>query len=65
MFRLGVHLGDLIVEGDEIYGDAVNIAAWLQEQASAGGFLVSRTVKEAVAGRVKATTSNGPLRHST
>src|SRR5262245_36760878 len=55
VFRLGVHLGDLIVEGDDIYGDAVNIAARLQEQASPGGIVVSRTVKEAVAGRVKAT----------
>jgi TolB-like protein len=43
------------VEGDDLYGDAVNITARLQEQAPAGGILVSRTVKEAVAGRMKAT----------
>jgi adenylate cyclase len=55
VFRIGIHLGDLIVEGDDLYGDAVNIAARLQEQAPAGGILVSRTVKEAVAGRMKAT----------
>jgi adenylate cyclase len=55
VFRMGLHLGDLIVEGDDLYGDAVNVAARLQEQAPAGGILVSRTVKEAVAGRVKAT----------
>ena len=50
VFRIGLHLGDLIVEGDDLYGDGVNIAARLQEQAPAGGILVSRTVKEAVAG---------------
>jgi len=55
VFRVGIHLGDLIVEGDDLYGDAVNIAARLQEQAPAGGILVSRIVKEAVAGRLKAT----------
>jgi adenylate cyclase len=55
VFRIGIHLGDLIVDGDDLYGDAVNIAARLQEQAPAGGILVSRTVKEAVAGRMKAT----------
>ena len=55
VFRIGLHLGDLIVDGDDLYGDAVNIAARLQEQAPAGGILVSRTVKEAVAGRMKAT----------
>jgi adenylate cyclase len=55
VFRIGIHLGDLIVEGDDLYGDAVNIVARLQEQAPAGGILVSRTAKEAVAGRMKAT----------
>ncbi len=55
VFRIGLHLGDVIVDGDDLYGDDVNIAARLQEQASAGGILVSRTVREAVAGRIKAT----------
>src|SRR5262245_55913570 len=43
VFRIGLHLGDLIVDGDDLYGDAINIAARLQEQAPAGGILVSRT----------------------
>ncbi|TXL75394.1 hypothetical protein FHP25_14225 [Vineibacter terrae] len=55
VFRIGLHLGDVIVDGDDLYGDDVNIAARLQEQAPAGGILVSRTVREAVAGRVKAS----------
>jgi TolB-like protein/class 3 adenylate cyclase len=55
VFRMGLHLGDLIVEGDDLYGDGVNVAARLEGEAPAGGILVSRTVHEAVTGRVKAT----------
>ena len=55
MFRIGLHLGDMIVEEDDLYGDGVNIAARLETEAPAGGILVSRTVHEAVAGRLKAT----------
>jgi adenylate cyclase len=55
VFRMGLHLGDLIVDGDDIYGEAVNIAARLEAEAPAGRILISRTVHEAVAGRVKAT----------
>jgi TolB-like protein/class 3 adenylate cyclase/Tfp pilus assembly protein PilF len=54
VFRIGVHLGDLIEDGNDVYGDAVNIAARLEAQAPPGGIVVSRTVHEAVAGRVKA-----------
>jgi len=55
IFRIGLHLGDMIVEGDDLYGDGVNIAARLETAAPAGGILVSRTVHEAVTGRLKAT----------
>ena len=55
VFRIGLHLGDMIVEGDDLYGDGVNIAARLETQAPAGGILVSRTVHEAVTGQLKAT----------
>ncbi len=55
VFRIGVHLGDLIVEDDDIYGDGVNIVVRLEGQAPPGGIVVSRTVHEAVAGRLKAT----------
>jgi adenylate cyclase len=54
-FRMGLHLGDLIVDGDDLYGDGVNIAARLEAEAPAGGILISRTVHEAVTGRLKAT----------
>ncbi len=53
-FRIGLHLGDLIVEDDDLFGDGVNVAARLEAEASPGGILISRTVQEAVAGRVKA-----------
>ncbi len=55
VFRIGLHLGDVIVEDDDLYGEGVNIAARLESQAPAGGILISRTVHEAVAGRLKAT----------
>lgn len=42
-FRIGVNLGDVIVEGDDLYGDGVNIAARLQTLAEPGGICVSGT----------------------
>jgi adenylate cyclase len=55
VFRIGLHLGDLIVDGDDLYGDGVNVAARLEGEAPAGGIVISRTVHEAVEGRLKAT----------
>ena len=53
-FRSGVHLGEVIVEDNDLYGDAVNIAVRLQGEAPPGGILISRAVREAVSGRIKA-----------
>src|SRR4029450_499913 len=50
---MGLHLGDLIVDGDDLYGDGVNVAARLEGEAPPGGILISRAVHEAVAGGVK------------
>ena len=43
VFRIGINLGDLVVEGDRIYGDGVNIAARLEAMADPGGICISRT----------------------
>ena len=47
-FRIGIHLGDVMVEGDDIFGDGVNIAARLQEIGEPGGICVSGTVHDSV-----------------
>ena len=44
--RIGINLGDVIVEGDDLYGDGVNIAARIEALADAGGVFVSNTVHE-------------------
>jgi len=48
MFRLGINLGDVIVEGDRIYGDGVNIAARLEGLAEPGGICISRTAYDQI-----------------
>jgi adenylate cyclase len=47
-FRIGINLGDVMVEGADIYGDGVNIAARLQELAEPGGILISGPVYDQV-----------------
>ena len=47
-FRIGVHLGDVIVEGANLFGDGVNIAARLQELAEPGGVVISASVYDQV-----------------
>ncbi|MGD9041546.1 MAG: tetratricopeptide repeat protein, partial [Desulfobacteraceae bacterium] len=47
-FRIGINLGDVIEEGERIYGDGVNIAARIEGMAEAGGICVSRTAYDSV-----------------
>jgi class 3 adenylate cyclase len=47
-FRIGVNLGDVMVEGEQIYGDGVNVAARLESLAQPGGICISSTVHEQV-----------------
>lgn len=48
-FRIGINVGDVIVEGDDIFGDGVNVAARLEALAEPGQICVSATVREHVA----------------
>src|SRR5262249_15390994 len=54
-FRIGINLGDVIVEGDDIHGDGVNVAARLEALAEPGGIFVSRTVRDHVGDRLDVT----------
>jgi adenylate cyclase len=47
-FRIGVNLGDVLADGDRIYGDGVNIAARLEGLAEAGGICISRTAYDQI-----------------
>ena len=47
-FRMGINLGDVTVDGDNIYSDGVNIAACLQTLAEPGGIFISRVVRDRI-----------------
>jgi adenylate cyclase len=44
-FRVGINIGDVIVDGEDIYGDGVNVAARMESLAEPGGILVSGVVR--------------------
>src|SRR5262245_48417253 len=52
LLRIGVHLGDIIVDGDDIHGDGVNIAARLEGIADAGGICISRQAYDQIDGKL-------------
>src|SRR5277367_6708446 len=52
VLRIGINLGDVIIEGDDIYGDGVNIATRLESLAEPGGICVSSIVNESIGNRI-------------
>ena len=55
LYRIGVNLGDVLVEGDDILGDGVNIAARLEGICEPGGIFISGAAYDHVRGRIDAT----------
>jgi adenylate cyclase len=51
-FRMGINLGDVIVEGDDLFGDGVNVAARLEGVAKPGGLAVSQSVRDHVGNKL-------------
>ena len=58
VYRMGVNLGDVLIEGDDILGDAVNIAARLEGIAEPGGICISGSAFEQVHGKIEAEFSD-------
>ncbi len=57
-FRIGIHLDDVIIEGDNIYGGGVNVAARLESLCEPGCILLSRTVHEKIVKRIEIAIDN-------
>jgi adenylate cyclase len=57
--RIGINLGDIIVEGSDIYGDGVNVAARIQEVAEPGSVALSNSAHDQIAGKVEAAFTDG------
>ena len=51
-FRIGLHVGDVIVQGDDLFGDGVNIAARLEAFAEPGGICISGTARDQIRGKL-------------
>ena len=58
VFRIGINVGDIIIEGDDIYGDGVNAAARLKSLAEPGGICISSSVREQVLNKVPISFSD-------
>ena len=52
MFRIGINLGDVVVDGDDLLGDGVNVAARLEQLCEPGGVLVSGTAYDQLQGKL-------------
>ena len=61
LLRVGINIGEVIIEGDDIYGDGVNVAARLQEIAEPGGIAVSGNIHEQIEGKLDGTFTDDGL----
>src|SRR5579859_7707560 len=52
-YRIGINLGEVIVEGDDIYGEGVNVATRVQTLAPVGGVAISRVVRDQIEGKAR------------
>ena len=52
VFRIGINLGDVVVEGDDLLGDGVNIAARLEQICEPGGVMISGTAYDHLQGKI-------------
>ena len=59
LFRIGINLGDVIIEDRDLFGDAVNIAARLESLAEPGGICISRTMREQIRDRLALPFEDG------
>jgi adenylate cyclase len=59
VLRIGINLGDVIIEGEDIYGDGVNIAARLEPLAEPGGICISSIVNESIGNRIDVRFQDG------
>jgi adenylate cyclase len=59
VLRIGINLGDVIIEGDDIYGDGVNLAARLEPVAEPGGICISSIVNESIGNRIDVRFEDG------
>jgi adenylate cyclase len=59
VLRIGINLGDVVMEGEDIYGDGVNIAARLEPLAEPGGICISSIVNESIGNRIDVRFQDG------
>lgn len=61
--RIGIHIGDVVDRGGDLFGTAVNVAARLEGIAQPGGIVVSAAVRDAIAGKLSASFSDMGLKN--
>ncbi|MEL7082410.1 MAG: adenylate/guanylate cyclase domain-containing protein, partial [Pseudomonadota bacterium] len=55
VLRIGINLGDVIVEGDDLHGDGVNVAARIEALAEPGGISMSRSARDQIRDKMNVT----------